>query len=67
MCLGSLGKVVGRKVNYPAWDLGGVDAPKIDANAAGANADVNAHASAVSLKDHNSATWIASTKGFNVG
>ena len=60
MFLGSLEKVIGRKINYTAWSLDDVTAPAAGvATAAGA--------SVVSLQDHNSATLVANAKGFYVG
>ena len=67
MFLGSMEKVIGRKINYPAWSLDDVTAPALDATDGKSVATPPAGASVVSLQDHNSATWIANTKGFSVG
>jgi hypothetical protein len=59
--LEDIGKIVGNKVQFPKWDCESalvhqpVGSPQTEATIA------------TSLHDHNSATWIAKSKGFEVG
>lgn len=59
--LEDIGNIVGNKVQFPKWDCTSapvhqpVGSPQTEATAA------------TSLHDHNSATWLAKSKGFEVG
>ena len=63
MFLLSVCKEVGHKINYPAWNL-------VDSDVSPPEEPASSQAkptAAASLHDHNSPTWIAASKGFEIG
>ncbi len=66
MFLIALSVVVGKKINFPAWDATSDSTPTATATAAAA-APTTASSAPVALKDYNSATWLLDRKGFKLG
>ena len=68
MFLIAISAVVGKKINFPAWDATSDSTPTATATAAAAAAAPTTASSAlVALKDYNSATWLLDRKGFKLG
>ena len=69
MFLIALSAVVGKKINFPAWDATSDSTPTATATAAAAAPPppTTASSAPVALKDYNSATWLLDRKGFKLG